>query len=93
MNKCTICGRWVEKSLQEEKCPHQVQAAMENALQSDPAGAAQRAKAGQELLGQKVWFQPLRDRQHTVMGSDRFGMVTLDGLVGPVSAHWCVKAI
>ena len=92
MRQCNICRRWVEKTLQEEKCPHAVQAALQNAMISDD-GFAQRISAAQQMVGQRVWFQPLRDRIHTVMGCNSFGMLTLDGVLGEVSAHFVVKAI
>jgi hypothetical protein len=92
MRQCAICRRWVEKSLQEEKCPHAVQADVRNAMQSDNA-FADRVTAAQQMVGQRVWFQPKRDRIHTVQGCNGFGMLQLDGLLGEVSSHWVVKAI
>lgn len=92
MRQCAICRRWVEKALQEEKCPHAVQAALQNEMISDP-GFAQRITAARALVGQRVWFQPLRDRIHTVQGCNGFGMLTLDGVLGEVSVHFVVRAL
>ncbi len=92
MRQCNICRRWVEKALQQETCPHMVQAEVQNAMQSDPT-FVDRVTAAQQMVGQRVWFQPLRDRVHTVMGCNSYGMLTLDGVLGEVSAHFVVKAI
>lgn len=44
-----------------------VQAEVQNAMQSDPT-FVDRVTAAQQMVGQRVWFQPFRDRIHTVMG-------------------------
>jgi hypothetical protein len=93
MRQCPICRRWVEKALQEDKCPHVVLSEVQNSMQSNKKAFAQRVKAAQEMVGQRVWFNPKRDRIHTVQGSDNYGMLTLDGVLGQVSAHWCIKAL
>ena len=93
MRQCNICRRFVESKLQTELCPHELKPDVRKAMQAKKKAFAQQVKAAQGLVGKQVWFSPLRDRIHTVQGCDAYGMLTVEGILGQVSAYWCVEAL
>ncbi len=54
---------------------------------------SQQMKAAKSFLGQRVWFQPDRRKVHTVQACSDLGMLTLDGVLGEVSAYWVTPAL
>lgn len=98
MRQCVRCHRWVDSNMQSDECPHTVKTdglseANKMKGRDRNEALAMQLQSAQQLLGKQVWFQPNRSRVHTVQGVSHLGMLTLDGVLGEVSAYWITVVV